>query len=270
MASRSFEHRAGFGARIVLAIALGVVFANDSYALLGGKEMDAAFAFPERLRKEKMKLVPKDKRTDREAMLKAFYPAYTNGWCDGIYIPTNIFQASGVGMIEKVHVISEPDGADTFDFCGVTFGRPMSEQKGKYRLSSHSPGGRSSGWYEALPEPLARHAVAEYETGLHFVLSELHFTVGGDTQEEFERSLIELVGDLESKYIKGRLKGWATTGFAWPISSLMFVIERPNCKISFAIIQALVEDPSKARRAQFKVIWSEKTPAGDNSAGVGK
>ena len=248
--------------KLSVALLFGITFSNHCFALLGGD----AFNYPDRLLKEKMKLVPEDKRGDRDAEFKAFYPCYTNGWYDGMYIPTNTFQASGEDILKNVHVIYEPDGEETFEFCGAVFGRPMSEQKGKSKSSGYSPNGRSNGIFMKLPEPLGMLRGATYQTGPNFVLEELEFALGGDSQEAFERRLVETVAELESRYIKGRLKGWATAGCAWPFSALFFSIDRPKCKITFSLTQALLEDHSKARRANFKVRWEQKKTDAEKKA----
>ena len=240
--------------KLSAALLVSIAVSNHCFALLGGN----AFDYPDRLRKEKMKLVPEDKRGDRDAEFKAFYPCYTNGWYDGMYIPTNTFQASGEDILKNVHVISEPDGDETFEFCGVVFGRPMSEQKGKSKSSGWSPNGRSNGIFMRLSEPLGRLCSAAYETGPNFVLEELDFSLRGESQEAFERILVETVAELELRYVKGRLKGWATAGCAWPFSALFFSIDRPKCKVTFSLTQALLEDHSKARGAKFKVRWEQK------------
>ena len=249
--------------RIAVSVVLVVAVANNCFALLGGKDGEALFSYSDRLVKEKMKLVPEDKRKDRKALVRAFYPVYTNGWYDGMYIPTNTFLASGEDILRKVNVISDPDESETFEFCGAKLGRPMSEQKGKHRRSSRSPGGRSDGFFTELPIPLGKVVWAKYETGLDFVLNELQFAIGGKTQEEFERSLDETFAFLEANVIKGRLKGCATEGCFWPVSSLSFDIDRPNCKVTFAIIQVLLEDHTKARSAQLKVVWQKKNQETD-------
>ena len=250
-------------ARLLMSVVLGAAVANNCLALLGGKDGEALFSYSDRLVKEKMKLVPKDKRKDRKALVRAFYPVYTNGWYDGMYIPTNTFLASGEDILRRVNVISDPDESEAFEFCGVKLGRPMSEQKGKHWCSSHSPGGRSDGYFKELPVPLGRVVWAKYETGLDFVLNELQFTIDGKTQEDFERSLVETFAFLEANVIKGRLKGCATEGCFWPVSSLSFGIDRPNCKVTFAIIQVLLEDHTKARTAQLKVVWQKKNQEAD-------